>query len=278
MIDNPKHIQVELTNSCNLACMECPHRVMKRPMQSMEEEVFQRFISIVEKFEAEQPLGTIILHKDGEPLLCRSFEDYFARIAEKTAAKIDLYTNGYLLTADKVAYMAQSAQRNKIWILISFHNFRYDGFRYDLTKVEENLKACLEVDAPNVEFIISMHKLDLTDEQWTQDFYIKWTNVSIQNPKLKAVHVNTCINHWAGRIEQKQEMANYVACPYMDASHMFIGVSGNVLPCCIDMEEEIIFGNILHDDLSEIMEKREKFYKQHEAREVPHELCSKCLM
>jgi radical SAM protein with 4Fe4S-binding SPASM domain len=257
--------------------MECPHRIMERPLEHMSEEVFQSLERLITFYEEQEPLTTMILHKDGEPLLCPTFDDYFARIAERTPAKIDLYTNGYLLKPERVQSMSDNAKRNKIWILVSFHNFKHDGTRYDLTKVEENLRACLDLDVPNIEFIISMHKLDLTDEQWTHDFYVKWTNISIQKSQLKAVHVNTCINHWAGRVKQEQEMAHYVACPYMDASHMFIGVTGNIMPCCMDMDEEIVFGNILDDDRIGIMERRTEFYKKHEAREAPHTLCSKCL-
>ena len=274
---NPKHIQVELTSHCNLQCMECPHRDMKRKQQSMHPDTFDALERLIAHFESESRLTTMILHKDGEPFMCPYFPNYFARIADNTPAKIDVYTNGLLMKPDMVQFMSENAKRNKIWVLVSFHNFKYDGMRYDLSKVEENLKACLDLNLPNVEFIISMHKLDLTEEAWTREFYVKWTNVSIRQRNLKAVHVNTCINHWAGRVKQEQEMARYVACPYMDASHMFIGVTGNVLPCCVDMEEEIVFGNIIEDDLNNIMTVRDNFYKKHEAREVPHTLCSKCL-
>jgi len=274
---NPKHLQVELTNYCNLKCMECPHRDMERPLEHMSERVFKYLEHFIESCEQREPLTTMILHKDGEPLMCPFFDDYFARITHKTKAKIDLYTNGYLLTPERVQFMSNMAPDNKIWVLVSFHNFKFDGTRYDLAKVEENLKACLELDVPNVEFVVSMHKLDLTDEAWTHDFYVKWTNISIQKRQLKAVHVNSCINHWAGRVKQEQEMAHFSVCPYMDAAHFFIGVTGNVMPCCMDMEEEIVFGNICNDKWTDIRERRLDFYKRHQAREVPHSLCSKCL-
>lgn len=275
---NPKHLQVELTNYCNLQCMECPHHTMERKLAHMSEEVLEKLLSLIDLYDAEEEkLTTIILHKDGEPLMCPSFKEYFARIAERTQAKLDLYTNGILMTPDIVQSMSDSARKNKIWILVSFHNFKYDGTRYDLSRIERNLKACLDLGLPNIEFIISMHKLDQTDEAWTRDFYAKWTNISFERKNLKAIHVNTCINHWAGRVQQQQEMARYPVCPYMDSAHMFIGVTGNVMPCCMDMEEEIVFGNLLEDDLSNILSVRENFYKQHNEREIPHPLCSKCL-
>jgi MoaA/NifB/PqqE/SkfB family radical SAM enzyme len=252
---------------------------MERQLQSMHPDTFDIVERFVTYFESDGGLTTVILHKDGEPFLCPYFPNYFARIADKTTAKIDVYTNGTLMKPEMVKFMSDNTvkNKNKIWLLVTFHCFDKNGNPYDLTKVEKNLRDCLDLDLPRVEFIISMHKLDQTDEKFTQDFHAKWSNVRQQKPQLKAIHVNTCINHWAGRVNNQKDMAHYDACPYMDASHLFIGVTGNVMPCCMDMEEEIVFGNVALDAWSDIMEKREKFYVRLRDREVPHPLCSQCL-
>jgi MoaA/NifB/PqqE/SkfB family radical SAM enzyme len=278
MISNPEHLQVELTNYCNLACLECPHHKMERPLAHMSEEVFSKFLDMIDHYEAGKPLRTIILHKDGEPLMNPKFLEYYGRIAEHTKAKLDLYTNGCLLTPEIAQRMHDVSPDNHKWILVSMHQFKHDGTKYDLSEVERNLLECVKLRLPKIEYIIAMHKLDQTDDRDTTEFYIKWTNIALQYGKaISAVHVNTSINHWAGRVKQQQEMAHFYTCPYMDAAHLFIGNTGNILPCCIDRDEEILLGNILRDPMEVIMMNRQLFYEKLNAREVEHPLCSRCL-
>jgi len=152
--------------------MECPHYKMKRPLQSMSQKTFEALERFIVYFESRRQLTTMILHKDGEPLLCPYFTNYFARIADKTRAKIDIYTNGLLMSPEIVKFISDSTAKNlnKVWILLTFHCFKYDGTKYDLSKVEENLLSCLDMNLPRVEFIISMHKLDQTEEEFTKQF------------------------------------------------------------------------------------------------------------
>ena len=243
----------------------------------MQEPVFLRVLELIQQYDPQ----TVILHKDGEPLMCPNFKDYFRRIVEVTGNKIDLYTNGILLTPDIIKHMSVVNNGNKIWILVSFHRHGYtksgEIVYYDMEESERNLRACVELNEPNIEFIVTTHKTDLADDKGSHEFYVKWVNVSIQHPNLKAVHVNACINHWAGRVTQQKEMAHFYACPYADSMHFFVGITGNVIPCCVDMEEEIVFGNILSDPIEEIMSKREVFYKNITRKEAEHQLCQRCL-
>jgi len=268
------HAQFELSSCCNLACVECPHRFMQRKQSYMQEDVFNKLLSYISILGPD----TVILHKDGEPLLHPNFKDYFSRIAERTNAKIDLYTNGFYLTPDIVSFMGEKAPSNKIWILVTFHQHKHTGEAYDLTTVEENLLECVKLQIPNIDFILATHQTDFTDEEASKEWYARWVNRTFEYSNIEAVHVNTCISPWAGKIEQKGEMANYVCCPYQDGCHMFIGVTGNILPCCMDLEEEITLGNVLEDDLDSIMILRKEFYHNLEKDDIPEfELCQKCL-
>jgi MoaA/NifB/PqqE/SkfB family radical SAM enzyme len=257
--------------------MECPHRFMERGLAHMDEKIFEAVEQVVSHFESNGGLTTIIPHKDGEPFLCPSFREYFARLTKCTKAKFNVYTNGHLLTPELVEFMSKEIGEGEVWILVSFHHFKYDGTNYGLSKVEQNLKSCLDLQLENVRFVITTHKLDLTDDMWSRDFYAKWMNVKLERPKLYDVHVNTKIDHWAGRIHQRHGAKELIVCPYLDRSHLFVGVTGNVIPCCMDLEEEIIFGNVLVDDLEDIMIKRSAFFDLHDRKEFPHSLCEKCL-
>jgi hypothetical protein len=106
-----------------------------------------------------------------------------------------------------------------------------------------------------------------------QEWFKFWENLKSVNRSIYAIHANTAINPWAGKIKQENVIHFTEGCPYRSGDHLFIGVTGNVLPCCIDLEEEIVIGNIMEDDFDLILDVREEFYK----KERNEELCKKCL-
>lgn len=274
-----RHCQVELTNRCNLACAECPHRMMERKQENMTQPVFQKILQIMEPMKPE----TVIVHKDGEPLLHPQFDSLFSDICQLLPeTKVDVYTNAYFLKPELFEKLGESTVRNKVWFLVTMHGHKYGGEPYDLRKPSENVLNCLDIIKTkrwhNIEFIISSHKTDLVSQRHMKMFYDFWVSMKGQFPAIHNVHANTHINPWGQRIEMKEGMVHYEACPYSDSNHLFIGVTGNVLPCCMDLEEEIIFGNIMTDDLEEIERKRQAFYevmRENKVREF--ELCRKCL-
>ena len=80
---------------------------------------------------------------------------------------------------------------------------------------------------------------------------------------------------------KEQATCAYDGCPYADFGHLFIGVTGNIIACCLDLEEEIIFGNVMKDDPAEIMDKVGEFYENQakiKAGLMPlvHQVCANC--
>ena len=74
------------------------------------------------------------------------------------------------------------------------------------------------------------------------------------------VHCNCAINPWTGRIEEGTVKFN--GCPYGDFGHWFFGVTGNVIACCLDLEEEIVLGNVMKDTPVELLLRTQTFYAQ----------------
>ena len=80
---------------------------------------------------------------------------------------------------------------------------------------------------------------------------------------------------------EDQATCHYNGCPYADFGHWFFGATGNIIACCLDLEEEIIFGNVLEDDPVEMFAKTDAFYVEQrrilEAREQhPRGVCKNC--
>jgi radical SAM protein with 4Fe4S-binding SPASM domain len=191
-----------------------------------------------------------------------------------SSAKIDIYTNGLLIKPDFVRWLGGFS--NKFSVLLSFHIFNYDGAENDYAAAEPTIFECIKVAPSNVTFILVSHKTSLMDagrlERWRQI----WAARRKELPRLDAVHANANINPWAGLISDPN-CVSFKACPYGDGQHLFIGSTGNVLACCMDLEEENVFGNIMKHDFDEIMAKRKDFYRDMAEGKREFDLCKRCI-
>lgn len=263
------NFQIELTNHCNLKCVECPHRMMKRKKQFMEDEVMYNIIgNYIEDFK---PL-TVIMHKDGEPLMHPKIFEFMKVVDDRLRVKFDLYTNGHLLKPEHMDFF--KTLRSKVWVLVSFHFYDYLGKDIDYSNVNVNIEVALKHCPDNVEFVFATHSTDFADDSVLQYWREAWLNKGYG--RLRDVHVNPHINPWTGLIEQSNTI-QFDACPYGDGQHMFFGVTGNIIACCMDLEEEIVFGNIMTDTKTHIMQQRDAFYKCLRENDIGAEVCKRCL-
>jgi len=262
------NLQMELTSFCNLSCVECPHRFMKREQSHMDRKTFE---AIINKIIIPLNPETIILHKDGEPLLHPKFEEFVEDICDVSFAKIDIYTNGILLNPKLIKHLSKF--QNRIWILISFHFFMADGSKVEYDN--NHIMNCIEQAGDNVEFVMASHLNDLVERSFLEEWQNYWISKMENYSHLKAVHLNTAINPWTGLIKQRNTI-RFTGCPYADGEHLFIGAEGNVLACCMDLEEEISFGNIKREEFGEVMALRQGFYKNIQKFGSHASLCRRC--
>lgn len=274
------NLQMELTNRCNLKCVECPNRLMKRERHFMSEEIFDVILAdyILDlKYGKNSMLPTIILHKDGEPLLHPNFLELIKRIGNvKPDCKLDIYTNGLLITDD--LFYQLSTLPNLIRILISFHFFNFDGSQNDYDKANWIIAQGLMQHYINIEVVMASHVTKYATDEMLDKWKEFW-EIGVKTgayKRLTGIHKNETINPWGGLITEGN-LAHFEACPYGDFGHWFIGVTGNVIPCCMDLEEEIIFGNVLKDKKVDIGDRLFSFYENLNKGKIEHDLCHRCL-
>jgi MoaA/NifB/PqqE/SkfB family radical SAM enzyme len=274
------NLQIETTSKCGLECVECPHRLMLRGKVNMSESVFQAILDkiIPNLKNEEERLGyppTIICHKDGEPLLNPRLRDYIQRIANTHPEfRLNLYTNGLLLTEDFINFL--DALPMKVWLLISFHFYNADGKRNDYSKIEDLMTLILNSVKPykNIDFIFTSHVTRFMTKVELQLWEKIWKS-KVPEGRV-TIGLNDCINPWTGLIKE-DNCAHFDACPYADFGHIFIGATGNVVSCCMDLEEKLIFGNVLFDSVEDIFGRLDRFYSRLRAKELIPNLCRKCM-
>ena len=222
---------------------------------------------------------TFIGHKDGEPLLNKRLPDRLCDVASVAPdMHIDIYSHGLMLPKWRARgqdfFEFLSRLPNRVRYMMSYHPRNHDDSCNDYTQVIEYLRDVLRNPPRNVEFITVSHKSRWVSGGMQEAWRKTWEGLPI------TVHCNCSINPWTGRMEDIAT-CHYNGCPYADFGHWFFGVTGNIIACCLDLEEEIVLGNVLHDNPADMFAKTEAFYAEQrrileERRQVAHPVCANC--
>lgn len=261
-----------------MTCGYCPNKDMERERAFMSDEVWDRalhhYILPFRHVNAFCP-PTFIGHKDGEPLLNKKLPDRLRSLPPDM--KIDVYSHGLMLPwlaahgRDFIDFLGSLP--NKVRYLMSYHPRNHDNSVNDYAPVVEYLREKLQAPPPNVEFISVSHKSQWVSEEAQDAWVDTWKGYPI------TVHKNCSINPWTGRMEAIAT-CKYNGCPYSDFGHWFIGVTGNIIACCLDLEEEIVLGTVF-DDPDEMFQRTASFYEEQKrllaSGELhPRQVCRNC--
>ncbi len=276
------NFQVELTSYCDLTCGYCPNRDMQRKRAFMSDEVWEtilyKYIVPYRTINMHCP-PTFIGHKDGEPLLNKRLPERLKQLSEALPdMRIDIYSHGLMLPVlagqgrDFIQFL--TTLPNKVRYLMSFHPYNHDGSENDYRTTIVYLKKVLQSPPHNVEFITVSHKSKWVSESIQQAWSRQWVGLPI------TVHSNCSLNPWTGRIEE-EGITKFNGCPYGDFGHWFFGATGNVVGCCLDLEEEIVLGNVLEETPPEMFKRTFEFYERQrlamELKRIPdHAVCADC--
>lgn len=251
---------------------------MERKREFMSDEVWETILNdyvVPYKNMNRSCTPTVILHKDSEPLIDKKLSSKLCGIAQLAPdMNIDIYSNGVLLPKWRDRghdfFDILASLPNRVRYLMSYHPVNHDGSINDYNETVLYLKSVLRDPPRNVEFITTSHRSKHVSAEVQESWRLLWHGLPI------TVHSNCTINPWTGRITEEEGLAKFNGCPYGDFGHMFFGCTGNVIACCLDLEEEIVFGNVLKDKPSEVVAKLDAFYADQRAGNWKHQVCADC--
>lgn len=252
---------------------------MQRERQFMSDEVWETILHhyiVPYRHHNEHCPPTFIGHKDSEPLLDRKLPARLKSLPPDM--NIDVYSNGVLLPRlhdtgrDFIEFLASLP--NRVRYLMSYHPRNHDGSENNYTDTVIYLRNVLRDPPSNVEFITVSHRSKWVNSDMQESWRQMWEGQPI------TVHCNASLNPWTGRIEEEGTV-QFNGCPYGDFGHWFFGVTGNVIACCLDLEEEIVLGNVLRDRPEAMFRATEAFYAEQRRRQVAkeyplYEVCANC--
>lgn len=254
-----KRIYVELSNKCNLKCSFCSKD--KREKRSLSIEEFEYILNDVKKYTK-----LIYLHVKGEPFLYKNIDKIF-ELCKINNINIKITTNGIYLNK-YVDLINKYNNIKQINISLMCEN-KKNNYLEDVFEISSKIKTTI------------IYRVWLSNKEESNiiiDKVLKYYNKENTKKNIKLndhIYLDKDIEFtWPneGNVNTKNGIC------YGSRTHIGILSNGEVIPCCLDSEGEISFGNIFDKSLDEILnsEKFLEFNDKIKKGIMPCELCEKC--
>jgi hypothetical protein len=231
-------IAMELTNKCNIKCVQCPQDHLPIEFGFMTEEVLRKCLRFCDGYTELNWRGEPTLH----PELVR-----FAGIAKETRPNLRLGFHTHGLMLDKA--MFQDLVRAGLdWLHVSLHTVRsceqYKCVREWNEELGSPLFVYADTDSTQEKLVALSTGLNL--KEFHHDQYANWAGYLTGN-----------------RIVQQDAASIWAQCPFPQQSVVIAAWDGSINGCCWDFQGKHKIGHV--DELETL---------QHSG---PYELCPKCI-
>lgn len=253
-----KRIYIELSNICNLKCSFCSMDKRKKRTLSIEE--FEYILSSIKKYT-----NLIYLHVKGEPLLYKNIDKVF-ELCKINNINIKITTNGIYLNKyiDLINKYENIKQINISLMCENKENDYLNRIFETCNKIKTTIVYRVWIsneESNNVINEILKHYNIRSDEK-----NIKLNNHIYLDKDIEFTWPNESTN------EYKEGIC------YGSRTHIAVLSNGEVVPCCLDSEGLLSFGNIFEESLDNIL-KKDKFIEFNNNMKkgiMLTEICKKC--
>lgn len=265
-------VYLEISNICNLNCSFCPGT--KRPKRAMNETEFRHLLQKLQPWT-----DFLYFHLMGEPLYHPNLYR-FLDMAADAGFRVIITTNGLNLPQhiDRLCNIKGLHKVN-----VSLHAYEANNLTIPLS---DYLDGCFRFGVQAEGKMIISYRL------WNQGGADAENEAIIK--RLHHYFPNPWITEARGiRIGQKVylEHADKFDWPDLNAplqgeriycygmrDHIGVLCDGTVVPCCLDHEGDIPLGNLLHQELSEILDtpRAKAIFDGFCTGNAPEPLCRRC--
>ncbi len=279
-LNKPQVYAIETTNLCNLDCIMCPRRDMKRKIGTMSLVNFRTIIDKISKYNSN-----IILNLFGEPLLDKTIYEKIDYCYEK-GINTFFSTNATFLDETNAKKLLKTHLTTICLCMDGFTKETYEKIRFksNFETTKNNIINFMELrklEETIPEVILQIIKMKETENE-INDFLKYWQQFNFTKIYVK----DFCI--WGDQVEGIKELSRQdqrflktdkvrPACYYPWHS-VVIYWDGTIAPCCRDYNGKYILGNIFEDDLENIWngDKFIELRRQHNKLNFNNPLCIKC--
>lgn len=266
----PVHIDIELSNYCQLKCPMCFR--FHRPIENQGNMKFETFKKIIDEMSGK--VYSIKFTGRGEPLMNKKFIHFMEYLDDKKFGEIAIITNGQLLTKEIMHSMIDNGM-DRVAFSIDGLKEEYEKIRAPI-KYEEILGIVRELHeirkSKGVRKPLIRIQAVKTSIDKEQEFLKTWEGISDEILFLEYK------DYSADAADEQQ--ATY-RCPLL-YQRMMVHWDGTVPMCINDEYEESVMGNVLERNISDIW-KGQTFQKardvhKNELRDETYTNCAKCAL
>ena len=265
-------VYLEISNICNLSCRFCPGT--KRTKRALTEEELAILLPKIRPYT-----DYLYFHLMGEPLLHPKLER-FLHLAGNHGFKVILTTNGTLLKKQQEMLLSAPALHK---INISLHAFEANDLSVPF---ETYLADCFAFGKASAGKKLVVYRLWNSGGENTQNAQILDTMHQYFPEDWVRERLGTRIAdrtylEYGDKFDwpdlNAPEGSNRVFC-YGLRDQLGILCDGTVVPCCLDHDGDLALGNLLKQDMDEILNtpRAKAIYEGFSNREAAEELCRKC--
>lgn len=269
----PLNVIIEVGNHCNLNCTTCANNRLQRKRGYMDIILYKKIIDEIAKIN---PYTRIWLDFYGEPLLVRYKLYYMIDYAKKKGLQsININTNGTLLDKEMAEMILDSG--------IDFISIDVDGFSKEVYE-KIRIGAKRDVLYSNVENLLMRKKelglnkpiieakvMEMEENKHEIESIINyWRNKGAWTTVRRLIS-------WAGKCD---EIKNDFECDRIACGNALgicaITWEGDIVNCVMDVDAEVIYGNVYNNSIQSIWKERNEKMIVHQMNHEFYKLPSMC--
>jgi len=245
----PVRLWIEPTNHCNLKCVMCPNKELKKNEKGyMDWYLFKKIID-----EASQFIFDVHLLHRGESLLHPGFFK-MARYAHEKNITTKFHTNGTLLNEDASYQLIESGIDQFSFSFDGYDKKTYENIRInaDFEKTISNIIRFLQIKKKlnsrkpyTILELINFPNSNIKDTEKKKEFLRHFKGLPLDRVEIREFH------NWAGEVATHKKMKNFFPCTFLWQA-LIVFWDGSVLPCTQDFFGAYVLGNINDSSISEI--------------------------
>ncbi|MBQ6997126.1 MAG: radical SAM protein [Oscillospiraceae bacterium] len=266
-----RKVYLEISNVCNLRCSFCPGT--KRPPKVMTEDAFTHILKKLQPYT-----DYLYFHLMGEPL-CHPKLERFLQLAGKNF-RVILTTNGTLLQRLKDMLLSAGGLHK---VNISLHSFEANEIGMSL---QSYLDGCFSfAKAAEGKKIITLRLWNQGGKDAKNDEILAHLSQYFPKPwvhEARGIRLGDKIYlEYGDKFDWPdlscEEGTENIFC-YGLRDQLGVLCDGTVVPCCLDHEGDIPLGNLLEQEVDDILksQRAQAIYNGFSQRTAVESLCRRC--
>lgn len=290
---SPTHIDIEITNYCNLECPMCPRTtILNRPLKH---QTTKEFIQLLKQINIEvsdvsrypnNKIPYTWLHMFGEAMLNKDFHNIINEASIKFN-NVGISTNGTMLTENNSKKLLATKLSRLIISLDSIDNSIYSIVRAGAPKLDKTLKQVtnflrLKRKLNSLLYceiqVINFPEYPLNARRFVEYFQ----GIDLEYDNNTVLMIKELVD-FAGQVaidtSLQQNMSKQRKSCIFPQNRCAILSNGDVVPCCYDINGLMKMGNIFQTKFMSIWhnEKYTRFRVAHATQNFEnYNMCNKC--